>query len=513
MTPLDDAIELFGEETLTDRKALRRAYARLVKLHPPDGDAEAFQRVRDAFEAAKEALENPDAAAPDASDVLDALVDGLTPEQLDADLRRIEALAHHARGAALTALFLVQATRPAEVLEWITELRQRGLPDDAMLTLLTAVLELRPTLGTAPLCGALALTLTGAHAATLNGHRARAGVRQDDPQPGFELWRSHELTLRTFDPPTWVHVADAILFFAAERTPDDILDGIERAIEDVGLDVDEQAHRDLVIGLRQARTLMTLVEDPDIPDALPDALRRGQRTSAPGMFSALRQAGEDLTTYGDGSLSDGVQRFALVHPAAYEMLRDLEARLTGGRQFHQQWADAGEPPYVPDETVADLLSQTVETLSRTREALWKILFYGRYPALLLWAILSAPGLLVFIAVMLATHLTFLGFKPVFLRPLSDDEDWLDTCADLQRTYGLWRHEVIVGLQLADREVPDTVLDALFDDQEADLRCLSAAHGFRSTINWRPDPSDEEADEDEADEAHPQTDPEEQADER
>ena len=525
MTPLDDARELFGADALSDRKQLRRAYARLVKAHPPDADAAMFQRVRAAFEAAKEALENPDAATPDIDEALAALMDGLTEERFETDLQQLEAWAHDRRDAALAALFLVQATRPADVLQWIANLRQRGLPDDALLTLLTALLEMRPDQGLEPLCGALTMTLPPGRAATLDGHRVRAGIRQGDPTDGFELWRNRQVALRTFDASTWLHVADAILFFAAEDTPTDILDGIEGAIEDVGLEADEQAHADLVIGLRQARTLSTLKADPAIPATMVDALRRGQRTSAPGMFSALRQVREDLAVLGDGSLSEGMQVLAVLHPQAYEMLRDLEARLTGSRAFHNEWARTGEAPNRSADAVLPIFSEAVTSLSKDRIGLPQTPLLA-LTALGLFATCCALAVaLVIVTWWLKIPVLFVGFltggmlRGALERPVHSFDDWLEACADIQHTYGLWRYEVIAGLTsdavLAnDDALPEGLVDALFDDTEADLRCLSAAHGFRSTLAWQPDAADSDAaDSDAADSDATENDLEEQPDER
>ncbi|MHA6194507.1 J domain-containing protein [Pseudomonas wadenswilerensis] len=47
-----DAWEVLGLEEDADERAIKRAYARLLKVHRPDEDAEAFQRLREAYESA-----------------------------------------------------------------------------------------------------------------------------------------------------------------------------------------------------------------------------------------------------------------------------------------------------------------------------------------------------------------------------------------------------------------------------------------------------------------------------
>ena len=47
---LNEARELLGVDERADARAIRRAYLRAVKQHPPERDPEGFAQVRDAFE-------------------------------------------------------------------------------------------------------------------------------------------------------------------------------------------------------------------------------------------------------------------------------------------------------------------------------------------------------------------------------------------------------------------------------------------------------------------------------
>lgn len=107
---IEDCWEVLGVAPGADERSIRRQYARLLKVHRPDEDPEAFQRVREAYEQAlaqtrweldephaeAQALPQQDApapvaqsieplieAAPDQVQQARALLDGLDPAQLD----------------------------------------------------------------------------------------------------------------------------------------------------------------------------------------------------------------------------------------------------------------------------------------------------------------------------------------------------------------------------------------------------------------------------------------------
>jgi hypothetical protein len=50
LRPFIEARALLGVEASDDAVAIKRAYRKLVILHPPDTDAEGFRRVREAYE-------------------------------------------------------------------------------------------------------------------------------------------------------------------------------------------------------------------------------------------------------------------------------------------------------------------------------------------------------------------------------------------------------------------------------------------------------------------------------
>ena len=105
---IEDCWEVLGVAPGADERSIRRQYARLLKVHRPDEDPEAFQRLREAYEQAlaqtRWELDEPDfdappqqdapapvvqptepliEAAPDQVQQALALLDGLAPAQLD----------------------------------------------------------------------------------------------------------------------------------------------------------------------------------------------------------------------------------------------------------------------------------------------------------------------------------------------------------------------------------------------------------------------------------------------
>ena len=60
--------DVLGIESDADERAVRRAYARLLKQQRPDEDAEAFQRLRYAYESALQMANGAAAKDIDAAD-------------------------------------------------------------------------------------------------------------------------------------------------------------------------------------------------------------------------------------------------------------------------------------------------------------------------------------------------------------------------------------------------------------------------------------------------------------
>lgn len=490
-TPLDAARALFGD-AMADRKLLRRAYARLIRQHPPDSDPERFQEIRAAYELALEHLDNPERAL-EAGDT--SVADGvaaLTPETFDATLARLAEQANADPDAGHTALFLVQATRPDGVLEWLVERRTAGLADGALIYMLAALLDVRPTLARSSTLDALVAGVAPGEVVRLEAYRARAFIRDDALEEGFALWRTCEGGLRATLAQVWCYVADAILFFAAERAPDDVLATIEVALEDVQLGLGEIEHADLSESLLRARALRALAADPSIPDSMPVALRLGQRTAPIGAFSAARQCRFALEDHGDGDLDRGVLRLSLAHPTAYRILRGIELDMTDRYRFENGWIDQSVPPEsLPDELsalIGDVVTPRPERL--TRGHAWGISMVVGAALALVAHMVDAGWVLATLIGGIATWTLDEWLQARFGRPeppsLPEIADRFDS---LQRTYGLWRHELAAGLVHAGVEVPMEVWQHLGDDQNADLRCLSASHGYRVSVP--PDAPDDD----------------------
>ncbi len=144
---LEDARAQLGVDSTTDARALRRAYLRALKLHPPERDPEGFRRVRDAFEVlssevstrtiSAEVVDAPPSTSEDSS-VPDAVVVAPAPPAW-ADQERHQSIVHQlAQAPAAARLMRLEqelAATPddAQVRLWlIDELCAQGRPEDAV---------------------------------------------------------------------------------------------------------------------------------------------------------------------------------------------------------------------------------------------------------------------------------------------------------------------------------------------------------------------------------------------
>lgn len=118
MSPTDATTpeQLFGD-AVGDKRMLRRAYARLIKAHPPEEDAERFAHIRRLYEQAVADLARPRAHTVIQDDTADvgALLDAATPETWRQTVAALEALAGKGDLAAVRAAYgLLSAFAPEE---------------------------------------------------------------------------------------------------------------------------------------------------------------------------------------------------------------------------------------------------------------------------------------------------------------------------------------------------------------------------------------------------------------
>lgn len=497
--PLDDARTLFGD-AMQARKPLRRAYARLIRQHPPDTDATRFQQIRAAYEAALEALENPEAAEEESSQSVEAMIADLSPANFDAVHAALVAQANNYE-ARQTALFLAHAIRPDTILAWIAEQRRAGLRDEVLFNWCLTLLDVRPPLAHADLLDAFDTTLEPRLAAVLTGHRVRAYVRAEAYAPGFDLWRIREGALRSHDPAAWDLIADAILYFAADRTPADVLETIEDAIEDIALDLDEDDYARLRDGVFCARALQGLAADPACPSELVEALRFGLRSTGAFAFSTARQCRHALGVVGDGNLDRGVMHLRLRHPTAYRMLREVEHALTGRLAFQDDWcAEQAPPQALPADLEA--LVDAVITPAPARVPRWQaalilasVLFVVPQAAYLA----GTPWLFAILLIAPLAWGTDRLLRPLRRRKRPGAAAIIAGLDDIQRLYGTWRHELMAAVTRSAMPVSVAIWTRIADDHNADLRCLSPAHGFRAsqapaTEEEPPETAEEDEDE-------------------
>jgi hypothetical protein len=505
LNPLEAATPaaLFGAEAAADARALRRAYAALVRRWTPEEHPEVFQHIRALYEQAVRELERradgPRASIPtgDTAAQLDAELAALSPDGVDALQAALEARAPHGDMHALAAAAaILEARAPERVPGYLVRLATYH--PDAVAELAGALVAYRPTLVLDAAWPTLLESLpTGEPRRRLLVAEIDGLLSIGDLDLAWDRWEGLEGELRRA-PDRWAALAVGVFRTAGPHRPVEQLDRWLEQIGSAGLDLSDPVAAALERVVCDALALGQARRDATVPHPHLDVVRE-LLTAAPY---------ERVTVLGALGSDPGwrawVDTLEDTHPGVASLLLRVVAGTTGRDVALRAWRDTGAPQPHPAVDLGPLRAAVEATRAEEKAeevARWSVyqerqnrvsvrvgagVLIGLVGGLVLdlapfWAglvVLACSGM-----VFVSGYRVSKGIiRPdVALRlgliPAPETLPLRKRVVQQCREQGVWVHE----LAAAAREIVglDEVLDALLADPLSDLEVIGPIHQRRA----------------------------------
>jgi hypothetical protein len=403
--------DIFGPNATESRRALRKAYADLVKVFSPERDPECFRRVRDAYEVLNA---NFDLGSPDAPLILDGgsfAVAGPTGMTSTDPGARSREPSRYSSGGPSYAGQQADRVRDAELsLEASAALLKQGDAVGALARLDACETQVRPML---------------AQEWTELMLEALAGAALELPIPRLER------ALDEIDDPQ-VEISDGTYWYLCSRCV-------------------------LALAWCSAK------DDPGLPQAFRDALHRSQGLDRWGL---ARIWFDTLESLGTSAFVSSYERIVEVHPGLLPELYRIEEVVTGVATFMSKW-EFGQPAL----ELSREQTTEIKALQGLRAAVWAqhrpavekdndqknfriaAVVAGLVGCVLLWS--NGFGLQGWFAVALALTLALRGRAKSLSKGSSSSAATLrERCFEFIRSSGLFRHEVLSAVTA--KRVPEHV---------------------------------------------------------
>lgn len=512
MSPLDAATPeaLFGE-AVRDAVALRRAYARLVRLHGPETDPDGFRQVRRLYEAAVAALATrPDdtaealasdgavaEAAPSSQEEawVDAKLADATEQTLPALLDMLEerALAQRSGPALLATVGLAEAIAPTRTVGILARVNARWGLSTATAAVVELAVQSRSAIVLDPEWSELVEAVEDPTVrARLMLSELRTHLARRRPAATWARWEAWEGFLRTHAADGWAQLLGPILHTSAwEASEAAIARWIER-VRAADVPLDDQAVFQLTARLCDVLDWRRAAADPAVA---PDLLRAAREVSLADDHERLVL----LRDFAERDFGSRILDLEGTHPGLAAMVHRAVESATGRAAALASWSresgpDAQDLPPEPARLQAAGCLQRLEESRRSADEEARRRVEAGDGQALRWAL--AAGLAVaggvglakgpwtatgFIAAA-ATCLYFAFRRSVaapstLQRDASADRAEVRTAIlDAARQDGLWVHEVAAAVA-GERTLPP-VFDDLLAAPFSDLEVLEDAHLHR-----------------------------------
>ncbi len=370
---MDSPEALFGADACLSKGALRRAYAKLIRVHRPERDPERFAQIRRLYERALAALQQSKGPRPapledpvrgPEAKVVEAQLAELTAETLPETRASLEARAlEGCTHAAIAAFAAREAAAPRTTVAWLETLfGDRDLRALA-LELAATLLRNHPEQARCPDWEGVLIARAPTQRAGLVCMLAAAHLQLGDAGGAAELLFGNESLLCEQTPPRWPELLETVLG-AAVPLPQEALARHARRIEG-GL-LDEEAALRLLDALEHRVALCDAEKDPGISRGLWRLL------SLPVVAEGLQSSTRALADYVSEALDlpGELARLREHHPTLFAHLhRHLE--LTSRRCAAWSGRFEGTLPSIPaglHEALAERARQQGSRPARVTEA-------------------------------------------------------------------------------------------------------------------------------------------------
>ncbi|GDX79667.1 hypothetical protein LBMAG42_14780 [Deltaproteobacteria bacterium] len=494
--PPRDPVALFGDEALVDLKALRRAYARLLRLHKPESDPEGFQIVQAAFTEATARIEAGNAApAPAPARTAEDWTRWLREGDLTLASLRAE-LALHPDDATSVVMELATegALDPDSVRSRLVRLLVGGSPGPYAYAAsrIAFGIDSRLALGGWP---ELAAELRrGEYGTPIDVARMDALLAAREIDAAWAHWKDVGAGLVAAIPQVAFGRYELLLGMASWSVPEAELEGQLAWLQDVHLPLGdehrERLERTVVVNLACRRS----AADPRVPRALVECVQ-----SVYGVEGSLSAEGVLLAFWtlrsAEPKLAEVLDRLAGPQPMLVTACDRTLMHVTGRIAFYE-----GKVPAVGDraELIGELEAVDVEMRRRAahdrlmREQAAADARRRQEPSAALLVVLVLAGLAMaaftkgvgtFAAILavrwwMAEHAKFKAIPvEVEAMPLPEaDQAWArQMCFAMQRRHGAWLHELAVIADTLYLRHVSVAIDQMFLFRWNDLLAIDAAH--------------------------------------
>lgn len=491
--------ELYGD-AVDDARALRRAYARLVRVHGPEDDPETFAHVRRLYEQALAELEGraeavaPDptpASPPSADTTVDITVDTLlaeaTAENLPQVLTTLRArVAETGEAEALDAAIGIQrALDPAGLPEVYAQAAHHAALQDRMLGQVGGLLAMMPPLAAHPGLDALFEQLaTPERRLALVRMRVYALLVRGRAEEALALYRRVEPDLRVLPAEAWAPLFQMVIGGCAWRLDAHELEVARRQLGEAALPLEDAVYEDLEQLLLHVQEARRAASDPQVPDdlrRLPDRMHHQPPSVQLGLLWRLADQVPDLPT----ALDHLAEHWPGLHAACWQTMH----RLASVERYLAAWHRLKVPPtqYTAavveplrqaaalEDDLLDVLQSTKARARRTRNGVVAaaivttvvLVVLGLSEALghgdLLGPLmLSGAGVLVAGELLLARPIDRRA-AALQLRLDALSQDTIEPIDAHVRHTGLWPHELAAAASQAGLGALASTFDALVDD--------------------------------------------------